>query len=76
MRLLLLPALLLLSGCAVTHNRLEGPVVDMRNVDANKHNQDLVECQDRKRNASFVGAARMITDCMEAKGYVIIEPKG
>jgi hypothetical protein len=24
----------------------------MRNVDANKHNQDLVECQDRKRNAS------------------------
>lgn len=66
---------LLLSSCGGGYNRLEGPVVDMRGVDANQHNRDLVECQDKKREASFVGSARIITDCMEAKGYTIIEPK-
>jgi hypothetical protein len=78
MKKLILLALVLLCGCstAVTHDRMEGPVVDMRGKDANQHNRDLVECQDRKRNASFVGSARIITDCMAEKGYPIITPRG
>ena len=67
---------LLLSSCGGGYNRLEGPVVDMRNVDQAHYNKDLVECQDRKRSASFVGSARIITDCMPERGYQSIEPRG
>lgn len=68
MRNILVLAAPLLSGCAGGYTRLEGPVVDMRGIDANKHNQDLVKCQDKKREASFVRSARIITDRMQAKG--------
>jgi hypothetical protein len=68
--------LFVLSGCAVTHTRLEGPVVDLAGVDPVKHNRDMGECTQKKRDASFVGAATMITDCMAERGYVIITPEG
>jgi hypothetical protein len=73
----LTPLILLgLTSCAATHNRLEGPVVDLTGVDPVKHNRDMGECTQKKREASFVGAATMITDCMAERGYVIITPKG
>jgi hypothetical protein len=74
--LMLLVTLPLLTACGGGYHPLEGPVADMRGVDANKYNQDLVVCQDQKRQASFVGSAQMISNCMAAKGYTIIEPKG
>jgi hypothetical protein len=64
------------SGCAATHDRLEGPAVDLAGVDPVKHNKDMGECTEKKRQASFVGAGRMITDCMAERGYTIITPKG
>jgi len=65
-----------LSGCAAGYDRLEPPSVDLRGVDPVKHNRDVADCTDRKRQASFVGSARIITDCMEERGYTIITPRG
>jgi hypothetical protein len=76
LRYLAVSLALLLGNCGGGYNRLEGPVVDTRNIDQNKYNKDLADCQDRKRNASFVGSARIITDCMTERGYSIIEPRG
>lgn len=76
MRVAWILVLLSLTGCAGGHDRMEGPVVDMRGKDANLYNRDLVECQDRKRDAPYMGSARIITDCMSEKGYPIIAPKG
>jgi hypothetical protein len=64
-----------LAGCA-GYDRLEPPSVDLRGVDPVKHNRDVADCTDRKRQASFVGSARIITNCMEEKGYTIITPRG
>jgi hypothetical protein len=66
---------LLLSGCA-GHDRLEGPVVDLAGVDPVKYNKDMGECTQIKREASFVGSAGIITDCMTSRGYRIITPRG
>lgn len=74
--LLVISLALPLAGCGGGYNRLEGPVVNTRNMDPVKYNRDLADCTDRKRNASFVGSARIITDCMTERGYDIIEPKG
>jgi hypothetical protein len=74
-RALVLLVAAVLPGCA-GYDRLEPPSVDLRGVDPVKHNQDAADCTDRKRQASFVGSARIITDCMEEKGYTIITPRG
>jgi hypothetical protein len=68
--------LLSLASCAVTHDRLEGPVVDLTGVDPAKHYRDMSDCTQKKRDASFIGAATLITDCMRDRGYAIITPKG
>jgi hypothetical protein len=64
-----------LSGCA-GHSRLAPPIVDMNGVDPVKYNADISECTRKKENASFVGAATMISDCMADKGYRVIEKMG
>lgn len=68
-------ALFLLTGCA-GHDRLEGPIVDLSNVDPAKYNTDLSQCRQRKIEASFVGSARIITDCMAERGYTVLSPQG
>ena len=65
-----------LSGCGGGYHRLTPPLVDMTGVDQNRYNNDASECTRRKEQASFVGAATMISDCMEAKGYRVLEKKG
>jgi hypothetical protein len=65
-----------LSGCAATHDRLEGPVVEMTNIDPAKYYRDLGECTQAKKDVSFVGSGGMITNCMAARGYTILTPKG
>jgi hypothetical protein len=73
-RLLVLITMLGLNGCA-GYDRLDPPTVDMRNVDPVKHNQDLADCTDEKRNASFIGSARIISDCMTRRGYIVTNPR-
>lgn len=70
-------AAITLAGCAgSTHDRLEGPTVDLAGVDPAKYNRDMGECTDKKRQASFVGSAQMIGLCMEERGYKIIAHRG
>lgn len=66
---------LVLTGCA-GHGRYEPPTVDMTGVDANRYNADVADCTRRKEDHGFIGDARMITNCMEARGYRVLEPKG
>jgi hypothetical protein len=73
-RLLILTAMLGLNGCAI-YDRLDPPPVDTRNIDPVKYNQDLADCTDEKRNASFVGSARIISDCMTRRGYIVTNPR-
>lgn len=65
----------LLAGCA-GYSPYEGPLVDMAGVDQNRYNTDLSECRTIKKNATFVGNGRLITECMTSRGYKIIEPRG
>jgi hypothetical protein len=65
-----------LSGCGGGYHRLTPPLVDMNGVDQAKYNADVSECQRKKDSASFIGAATMVSDCMEAKGYRIIQKMG
>jgi hypothetical protein len=76
-RCLVLTAIML-SGCSTgpSYDRLEGPTVDLAGVDPVKYNKDMGECTQRKREASFVGSARMIGLCMEERGYTIITHRG
>jgi hypothetical protein len=69
-------AAVILSGCAAAHDRLEGPVVEMTNIDPVKYYRDLGECTQAKKDVSFVGSAGMITNCMRDRGYTILTPKG
>ncbi|MGP8267307.1 MAG: hypothetical protein ACLQOQ_15215 [Beijerinckiaceae bacterium] len=64
------------AGCGVGYDRLTPPVVDLRNVDPVKYNKDVADCTDKKRESSFIGSARIITDCMQERGYIIIDPRG
>ena len=73
-RLLVLITILGLNGCA-SYDRLDPPTIDMRNVDPMKYNQDLADCTDEKRNASFIGSARIISDCMTRRGYIVTNPR-
>jgi hypothetical protein len=65
-----------LSGCGGGYHRLTPPLVDMNGVDQAKYNADVVECQRKKDSASFIGAGTMVSDCMGAKGYRIIQKMG
>jgi hypothetical protein len=76
MRRSLLLGALLLSGCAEGYGRYEPPVVDSYGVKPEKLAEDQHECIQRKKDHGFIGDARMITDCMEQKGYTILTPKG
>ena len=67
---------LLLSGCVASHGVYQPPVVDMTGVDPAKYQKDANECTVAKKNATFVGNAQFISNCMEAKGYVILEKNG
>jgi hypothetical protein len=49
--------------------------VDMRDVDPVEYNKDLADCTDEKRNASFIGSARIISDCMTLRGYIVTNPR-
>ncbi len=75
MKRLLLAFCVVLSGCA-GHSIYQGPIVDMTGVDPVKYNNDLGQCTRKKQEASFVGAATMISDCMADKGYRVIEKMG
>lgn len=67
---------LLLSGCAEGYGELEPPVVDSYGHSPEQLAADQHECIEKRREHGFVGAARMITNCMEQKGYPILTPKG
>lgn len=71
-------ALLALTGCAGAsgYGRYEPPVVDTYGVKPEKFAQDQHECVEKKKANGFIGDARMITDCMEQRGYTILTPKG
>lgn len=73
MKSLVLPALLLLTGCAATSSQYEPPVVDQRGVDPQKFATDQAECIERGKGAFVVGAP--ITACMKERGYTILVPK-
>jgi hypothetical protein len=74
MRKLILVSMLGLTGCA-GYDRLDPPTVDMRDVAPVKYNKDLADCTDEKRNASFIGSARIISDCMTRRGYIVTNPR-
>jgi hypothetical protein len=77
MRLIVLPALLLLAGCAGDgYGRFEPPVVDSYGKKPEQLAKDQHECIEAKRANGFVGDARMVTNCMEQRGYTILTPKG
>jgi hypothetical protein len=65
-----------LTGCAEGYGRFEPPAVDSYGHTPEQLAKDQHDCIEAKRAASFVGSARMITDCMEGKGYAILTPKG
>jgi hypothetical protein len=64
-----------LCGCA-SRSQYQGPIVDMSGVDPVKYNNDLGRCTRMKQEASFIGAATMISDCMAERGYRVIEKMG
>lgn len=64
-----------LAGCA-SRSQYQGPIVDMTGVDPVKYNNDLGQCTRKKQEASFIGAATMISDCMSERGYRVIEKMG
>ena len=66
---------LALIGCA-GHGRYEPPTVDMSGVQGDKYNRDVADCTHIKEAHGFIGDAGMITDCMQSRGYRILEPKG
>ncbi|WJR76021.1 hypothetical protein [Bradyrhizobium sp. NP1] len=66
----------LLSGCVASVGKYEPPVVDMTGVDQKRYAQDLNECTLKKEQASFVGSAQMISNCIEEHGYRVIEKRG
>jgi hypothetical protein len=69
-------AVLSLAGCAEGYGRFEPPVVDSYGHSPQQLAQDQHECIEQKRAHGFVGDARMVTDCMEQRGYTILTPKG
>lgn len=71
MRRLIFISLIGLKSCGGGYDRLDPPTVDMRDVDPVKYNKNLADCTDEKRNASFVGSARIISDCMTRRGYIV-----
>jgi hypothetical protein len=75
MRKLILISMLGLTNCAGGYDRLDPPTVDMRDVDPVKYNKDLADCTDEKRNASFIGSARIISDCMTRRAYNVTNPR-
>ena len=74
MRKLFFISILGLTSCA-GYDRLDPPTVDMRDVDPVKYNKDLADCTDEKSNASFIGSARIISDCMTLRGYIVTNPR-
>jgi hypothetical protein len=68
-------AALALSGCAGS-SRYAAPIVDMRGVDPIKYNNDLGQCTQQKRDTVFYADGGVITRCMAARGYTIIDPAG
>jgi hypothetical protein len=76
MRYLTVLTLLLLTCCAEGYGRYEPPVVDAYGHTPQQLTQDQHDCIEAKREHGFVGDARMITDCMEKRGYTILTPKG
>jgi hypothetical protein len=73
---LVLISALMLAGCAATFERYEPPAVDSYGHSPQQLAADQHECIEKKRAHGFVGDGRMITDCMEAKGYTVLAPKG
>ncbi|RQH14942.1 hypothetical protein [Bradyrhizobium sp. RP6] len=67
---------LFLSACSEGYGRYEPPVVDSYGRKPEQLAKDQHECIEAKRAHGFVGDARMITDCMEQRGYTILTPKG
>jgi hypothetical protein len=76
MRYLPVLTLLLLTCCAEGYGSYEPPVVDAYGHTPQQFTQDEHDCIEAKREHGFVGDARMITDCMEKRGYTILTPKG
>ncbi|WP_165405716.1 hypothetical protein [Bradyrhizobium genosp. SA-3] len=77
MRLIAPLALLLLAGCAARTAYVEPPVVDMAGVDQNRYNTDLSACQQEKiaATATTVWTGYMVGECMERKGYRVLQHK-
>lgn len=73
---LVVVAAVALAGCGGGYGKFEGPAVDLAGVDPVKHNKDMGECTEKKRQESWPQPAGMITKCMESRGYVILTPKG
>ena len=76
MRYLVLFAGLALASCGGGYERYEPPTVDSYGHSPEQLARDQHECIEAKRAHGFVGDARMITDCMEQRGYTILAPKG
>jgi hypothetical protein len=78
MRFLGFLPLLLLTNCAARTPLLTPPVVDMAGVDQNKYNTDLSECTSLKvqRNGDTVWTDSIISDCMEKRGYRVLQKAG
>ncbi|MCK1543396.1 hypothetical protein IVB12_15880 [Bradyrhizobium sp. 179] len=71
-------ALLSLTACGggEGYGRYEPPVVDSYGKKPEQLAKDQHECIEQKRANGFVGDARMVTNCMEQRGYTILTPKG
>jgi hypothetical protein len=78
MRLIVLLALPLLTGCAARPTYVEPPVIDMAGVDQNRYNTDLSVCTNEKiaATSTTLWTSDMIGQCMERKGYKVLMHKG
>ncbi len=66
------------AGCAVRTPYMASPVVDMRGIDQDRYNADLSDCQQFKikRNADTIWTNSIISDCMTARGYHVLQAGG
>lgn len=77
MKFLVLVLAIALVGCTTGRAVNQGPVVDMRGVDQAKYNNDRSDCTHEKMETKFPYSDwPIITNCMEKRGYVIIERAG
>lgn len=67
----------LVAGCAMRTAYVEPPVIDMAGVDQNRYNNDLSACQQEKiaATATTVLTGFMVGECMERKGYRVLQHK-